>query len=447
MAGTSSPATAGGAHDGTVTRQQWWWTALAGMASYLDAGSIVAIGAGLALWQSYLHLSNVLVGVVAALGPNAVGCAVGALIGGRLGDLLGRKRVYQYDLIVYAAGILLIGFAVNIPMLLAGTFIVGVAVGADVPTSLALVGELAPSRARGRLIGFTQVYWSLGPIVVLVLATALAPLGLLGIRIVILHLFAAAIVTWALRQGLSESVRWSAAAGRARTEAPGGSTSQVAGKLRQLLLGPNLAALFFTAIVYLFWNLAAGTYGIFLPYILTTVGAKSQAVSVAFQCIGFVLGAVASVLLYMRYADRGHRDRKAMWGVGAVIQVVAFGLFVVFPFVTPIILVNILFFGVGSAIAGEPSYKTWSQEMFPTLLRGTAQGITFGVARVLLGVWSFFVPQLASAGIKPVALLLGIFLAISGAVGWFFMPNTAGKSLEQIEAERAVAAPRVHPEG
>jgi inositol transporter-like SP family MFS transporter len=40
-------------------------------------------------------------------------------------------------------GILLMALAVNREMLFAGTFIVGIAVGADIPTSLALVGELA----------------------------------------------------------------------------------------------------------------------------------------------------------------------------------------------------------------------------------------------------------------------------------------------------------------
>jgi inositol transporter-like SP family MFS transporter len=47
------------------------------------------------------------------------------------------------------------------------------------------------------------------------------------------------------------------------------------------------------------------------------------------------------------------------------------------------------------------------------------------------------VPVLAHAGIGPVAGLLTLFLAISGAVGFFFMPDTSGKSLEQIEQERA----------
>ena len=38
--------------------------------------------------------------------------------------------------------------------------------------------------------------------------------------------------------------------------------------------------------------------------------------------------------------------------------------------------------------------------------------------------------------IRTLATLLTLFLIISGAVGFFFMPNTSGKSLEQIESER-----------
>src|SRR5690606_25111335 len=94
-----------------------------------------------------------------------------------------------------------------------GTVIVGLAVGADVPTSLALVGEFAPAKARGKLLGFTQVSWCLGPVMVFVLAaifsSVLSPENqLLGTRIVLFHLFIVAIVTWALRRGLSESTRW-----------------------------------------------------------------------------------------------------------------------------------------------------------------------------------------------------------------------------------------------
>jgi MFS transporter, SP family, inositol transporter len=412
--------------DGTaITRQQWKWSALAGMASYLDAGSIVALGAGLALFQTYLGLSTGAIGALAAIGPNAIGCAIGAFGGGWLGDKLGRKRIYQYDLLVYAAGILCIALAVNVAMLFIGTFVVGVAVGADVPTSLALVGEFAPSKARGKLLGFTQVAWCMGPVIVLWLAVLLAPLGLLGIRIIFLHLFAVAVITWAMRRGLAESARWTAAATSARQN------------VRSLFSGANLRALVWTATIYLFWNLAAGTAGIFNPYIIRTLNAGSQAASVGLSSAGFLISIVVTVMVFMPLSDRNYATRKRLWAVGACMQVVAYGLFLVLPFTTTTIVMNILLFCSGGSLAGEAFYKVFSQELFPTMLRGTAQGFTFGIARTILGIWSFFVPILASAGIGQVASLLTLFLTISGGVGFFFMPDTSGKSLEQIETERA----------
>lgn len=409
----------------TVTRQQWKWSILAGMASYLDAGSIVALGSGLALFQTYLGLTNGAVGAVAAIGPNALGCALGALIGGRLGDKLGRKRIYQYDLLVYAVGILLVMLAVNAPMLFVGTFVIGVAVGADVPTSLALVGEFSPAKARGKLLALTQIAWNGGPVVVLLLALALSSLGLLGIRIVFGMLFVVAILTWVLRRGLAESARWKTA-----------STASTVHKVKTLFSGRNLQALLWTATIYLFWNLAAGTSGIFTPYIIKTLHAGNQAASVGLSCAGFVLGILAT-LPFMRLVDRGHLTRRKMWGMGAIMQIIAYGAYLVLPFDIPVIIVNIVLFGVGSGFAGEAVYKIFSQELFPTMLRGTAQGFTFGAARTVLGIWSFFVPVLASTGIKPVAIFLTAALVVSGVTGYFAMPDTAGKSLEQIETERA----------
>ena len=69
------------------------------------------------------------------------------------------------------------------------------------------------------------------------------------------------------------------------------------------------------------------------------------------------------------------------------------------------------------------------------MLRTTSQGITFAFARFCLGIWSFLVPVIAAAGFSTVALILVIFLSISGVVGFLFMPNTAGRSLEELEAE------------
>ncbi len=426
----TSPETVGlDADDGTtITRQQWRWSVLAAMASYLDAGSIVALGAGLTLFQAEFGLSSSGVGILAAIGPNAIGCALGALVGGRLGDRLGRKRIYKWDLLIYALGVLLIALSADPAMLFVGTFVVGLAVGADVPTSLSLVGELAPARGRGKLLGLTQVAWSIGPVVVLVLALILSSLGLLGIRIVFLHLFVAALVTWALRRGIVESARWTAAST---------AVGSLGVRAKELWRGPNLRALVWSGSIYTFWGLAAGTAGIFTPYVVETLGAGTQEAGVALSCAGFVIGIVVTVAVFMPLNDRSYRTRRVMWGIGSVLQVTAFAIYLVLPFTVPVVIANIVLFAVGAGLAGDSTYRVFSQELFPTMLRGTAQGITFGVARIVLGVWSFFVPFLATVSIGPVAALLAAFLVVSGIVGFAFMPDTVGKSLEAIERERA----------
>ena len=63
----------------------------------------------------------------------------------------------------------------------------------------------------------------------------------------------------------------------------------------------------------------------------------------------------------------------------------------------------------------------------------------FAVVAAVLGFWA--TPAFAAAETQPQKLTdaeLAVFLLISGVVG-VFMPDTAGKSLEQIEAERAPA--------
>jgi inositol transporter-like SP family MFS transporter len=434
---TSSAVDTSKAGDEKVTRQQWKWTVLAAMASYIDAGSIVAGAIGLALWAQYLHMGSFVVGLLGALSSNAISTAAGALIGGRLGDRFGRKRIYSFDLLVYAFGVLWIIFAVQIWMLFVGYILIGLAVGADVPTSWALVGEFSPNRARSKLLGFTQVFWSIGPIVSLVLGLVLAPEGVLGVRIIFVQLFIVALVTWALRRGMVESARWRAAieSSAAAPVAERGNPLS-ARRIRDLFTGPSLRGLLFTAVVYTCWNTAAGTYGFFGPYILKTVGSQSQAASVALSGLGFVLTILGCVFIFMPYGDGSHR--RLIYGVGAVAQVVAFLLFILFPLTLPVAIVNFVLFGIGGSLAGEPFYRVWSQELFPTMLRGTAQGITFAIARTEIGIWSIFVPVLAaSGGFKTMSAILMALLLVSGVVGWLFMPNTAGKSLEQIQEELA----------
>src|ERR1700748_2730780 len=114
------------------TADDWKNTILAGLANYIDAGSIVSGSAALALWAVQYHLSTSFIGLLGAFSANAISAGVGALIGGRLCDIYGRKKIYQYDMLFYAFGMLWLVFAVQPWMIVVGFVLVGLAVGADI---------------------------------------------------------------------------------------------------------------------------------------------------------------------------------------------------------------------------------------------------------------------------------------------------------------------------
>jgi inositol transporter-like SP family MFS transporter len=426
---------------GGSTREDWKNTILAGLANYIDAGSIVAGSVALALWQKQFGLSDTFLGTIAAFGPNAIGAGVGALIGGRLCDKLGRKKIYQWDLLIYAAGMLLLVFAVQPWMIVVGFLIVGLAVGADIPASWSLIAEMAPDGHRGKHSGVAQVLWYLGPVVVLLLALVFSDLGVLGARLVFAHLVVVALLLWAFRFGMQESSVWTAAKAAAAHQAGAPQIDEAEievamshGKWRELFNRDNVKGMLFLIGMYGIWNLWAGTNGFFFPYILQTVGNETQAVSVAIQSAGFVFGMLSIFFVFMRLSDRV--NQRVLVGVAALVQVIGMLLLAVFPLTLPIAFLYIFLLQFGGGFGQQSFFQLWSAELFPTLLRSTAQGVTFAVVRIGLGIWSFFVPFLVSAGFTTLAWILTSFLAISGLIAFFGAPRNEGKSLEEIQYER-----------
>jgi inositol transporter-like SP family MFS transporter len=63
--------------------------------------------------------------------------------------------------------------------------------------------------------------------------------------------------------------------------------------------------------------------------------------------------------------------------------------------------------------------------------------VCFAIVRIGLGIFSFFVPMLNAQGFDKLAMILTGFLIISGIIGYLWAPRNEGKSLEQLEVERA----------
>lgn len=410
--------------------QHWKWTFVAAMASYIDAGSIVAGSVALSVWVSAYGLTDSTVGLLGALSSNAISAGVGALIGGYICDRYGRKKIYAYDLLLYMFGTLWLIFAVDTWMLFVGYILVGLAVGADIPASWSLITEFSPARKRGKLGGLSQVLWSLGPIVTLALGLLLQPLGMLGMRLLFASLFVAALITWWMRHGIGESERWE----RENTDT---APVKWSAALRPLLTGKGLKLTLMLIGMYGIWNLFAGTNGFYTPYLLKAFGSQSDAASVGLQCLYFLLVAVFTVLVFMPFNDRF--NRRLMLALSTVIQAGGMLLLAVLPLNFGSALGYIVAIGIGGGFGAQHFFQIWSGELFPTKLRSTAQGLMFAVVRIGLGFWSFFVPIITATGFQTLAYILTAFIVISGVIGVVWGPTTEGLTLEEIEREQGLA--------
>lgn len=404
------------------------------MTNYIEAGSIIAAASSLTMWQAYLGLDSVKVGLLSALSANALGAAIGALIGGYLTDKYGRKIVLNYDLLIYMIGAALIAGSVNFGMLLTGTIIIGIAVGAGVPVSWTYMSEEAPKDKRANRVGATQLAWSIGPTITFALAVLLAPLGLLGSRILFLHLLILAFIIWYLRRGLPESKIWEESKEKERKEKEQGIVRD--NVLKELFkLKPNRQALILLVGIYLFWNLTAGAMGYFMPYIYENVGGLTGSQANSLQVVLWFFTVLTTYFIFMKLGDKV--SRKMIFGIGAVLGIAAWLILTFMPMTWPTLIAFVLLWGSAAGIGAQAFYALWTTELFSTRYRATAQGVMYFIVRLGIAIWTFILPILMDTlGFIVAGIVMIIFLVIHAIIGIAMAPKTEGKSLQEIEKER-----------
>jgi MFS family permease len=81
-----------------------------------------------------------------------IGALVGALLSGKLADLIGRRDVIMATAALFTLGAFVSAIAPSIYVLLLGRFIVGIAVGAISVAAPLYIAEISPAAKRGRLV-------------------------------------------------------------------------------------------------------------------------------------------------------------------------------------------------------------------------------------------------------------------------------------------------------
>ena len=407
----------------------WKATISVAMSNYIDAGSIIAIATSLGFWQSAFGLTDAAIGMLAAFSANAFGAALGAVLGGPLTDRFGRKFIYTYDLVLYMMGVLLAVFSINVVMLFIAFLLTGIAVGASVPASWTYIAEQAPTGSRAQHVGTAQLAWSIGPLIGFGLAALLAPLGLVGSRIIFAHLFVVAFIVWWIRQGLPESAIWK------QSRSDPAPTAAGRGMLALFSKKANIIALLFLFGVYGFWNLVAGQAGIFMPRVYAATGVREPVKQYLLQVLLWGCTVAGTYFGFMLLADR--MSRRRLYAGGAALGIAGWLALVFAPPGWTSLLAFAVAWGTSAGVGAQAFYGLWTAELFATPYRASAQGVLFFAARVAVGLLSSAFPILLTKnGIGIVGTLLIGFLTLAALIGAIWAPETRGKTLQQIEAER-----------
>ena len=384
-----------------------------------------------------------------------LGMAVGAACGGRLSDLIGRKRALLCSTTLFSVFSLVNATGFNVPSFVVFRFLTGVGLSAMVVAATTYISEVMPAARRGRMQSAVMAVGLAGIPFMSFSARGIVPLGDGAWRLVFV-LGSAALLALPALAVLPESPRWlvhkdrlpAAEAVLVRLEQRAGALPPLPETVaapaepvrrtsyRQLFTSPCGRTTLFLAVVWIFQTLGFYGFVAWVPTLLTQHG-FSVAKSLGFSALT-TIGAVPGALLAWPVTDRfGRKLPLVVVALATAASGLAYGLtfnpvaIVVFGF-----CVNLLIQTFATLL------YTYSPELFPTGLRNAGHGLVYGTGRLA----NIFGPMLVAslfAGLGYQAVFVYIaacWLIVALAIA-FFGPRTGKQALENVPGTTAAVRP------
>ncbi len=146
-----------------ISGHHWKIMFISGMGFFTDAYDLFIVGVVMTLLKDLWHVGKLEESLVESTALLA--SALGALLFGRVADMLGRKRIYGVEVLVLAVGAIACAFAPNILWLIGLRFILGIGIGGDYPVSATIMSEYAGKNHRGMMVTLVFAMQAAGLIV------------------------------------------------------------------------------------------------------------------------------------------------------------------------------------------------------------------------------------------------------------------------------------------
>ena len=444
----------------------WDTAVISGTVSSLDGYFIAPLGLG-------EYEANSLLGTLVS--SALIGCIIGGAIAGKLSQKFGRKKM----LIVSAALFFLsalgsafpeIGFYTvtgenanqALPQFIFYRILGGVGVGMASMLSPLYIAEIAPAKIRGRLVSFNQMAIVTGIIIVYFVNYLIALQGddtwiqTLGWR----YMFASEMIPAAIFFGLlftvPESPRWHALQGHDElaketlTKLHGKKEAQVEFKqIQDSLNHHGSSKLFsygvFVVVIGILLSVFQQVIGInavlyYAPEIFKDMGSGTNAAMLQTIIVGAtnVVFTLVAIFTVDRY---GRKPLMIFGGLGMSVAMMSLGFSFYNEAMGITVLIAMLAYVACFSLSWGPVCWVLLSEIFPNKIRSMALSLAVAAQWVTnyLVSWSF--PLMNNNTYLVEQFNHGFTYWIYGAMGllaaffvWKFVPETKGKSLEEMES-------------
>ena len=436
----------------------YWITFVAINGGLLFGLNMAGISGAVDMIKGEFSLSDSGLGTVAAL--LTVGCLVGALFTGSFTEKYGRKNVMIFTAVVYIISAFGCAFSESATMLTILRVLSGLAVGATSVVAPMYISEIAPAHNRGRLVSFNQFAITIGIVLAYIFDYFLIGFGENSWRymLAVPGVFGVFFLFFLIVK-FPESPRWLLAHGKkdeaikiltsiggvalVKEELPEMESTLLAEQKKEKMSVGELfrgktgnIVLIGTIIAALQQITGINAVIMFAPDIFQAAGSvKSDSVMQA-MIVGLVNFLMTIVALWL--VDKRGRKTLLLWGAVGMIASLAY---LTLEFAKPLqngtgVLIALLVYISFFAASFAPVMWVIISEIYPNRIKGLAMSFSTAVSWLCTFLTVYFAPVIHGAlGLQYLFGIFGVFSILAFVFVKFWIPETKGKSLEQIEKE------------
>lgn len=434
-------------------RKVFLWSLVVALGGFLFGFDTAVISGAEQSIQAYWTLTSVEHGLTVSIA--LIGTVIGSLVGGIPCERIGRRNTLMVIAAMYLVSSLGTAFATNWHVFLLFRFLGGLGVGASSVTAPVYISEIAPADKRGRLVALFQFNIVLGILLSYFSNYLIGQEGETAWRWMLGVQAFPSLLFLILLQLIPESPRWLILKKGKLEEAAAvlkvimpldyeveienikNSQQRNSGSANvNQLLSRKYRFPVLLAVAFAVFNQVSGINAIiyYAPRIfeMTGLGRNSSLLStVGIGVVNFIFTIIA-----INFIDR--IGRKTLMLIGSIGLIATLGLvaqaFYSHNFSGWSVIIYLLFYIAFFALSQGAVIWVFIAEIFPNQVRAKGQTLGSSTHWVMAAIIAFSFPMLAEKlGGGNTFLFFSIMMVLQLLFVWKVMPETKGKSLEQIE--------------